>query len=66
VLVPMFLATVNDDGDVRVVSVTAAQLAAAPGIAKPEEVTLREEDRISGYFGGGHLHATPERSEPLL
>lgn len=66
VLVPMFLATVNDDGDVRVVSVTAGQLATAPGIAKPDEITLREEDRIAGYFGGGHLHATPERSEPLL
>jgi photosynthetic reaction center H subunit len=66
VLVPMFLATVNDDGDVRVVSVTAAQLAAAPGIRKPEEITLLEEDKISGYFGGGHLHATPERSEPLI
>jgi photosynthetic reaction center H subunit len=57
---------VIDDGDVRVVSVTAGQLATAPGIAKPDEITLREEDRIAGYFGGGHLHATPERSEPLL
>jgi photosynthetic reaction center H subunit len=66
VLVPMFLATVNDDGDVRVVSVTAAQLAAAPGIKAPEQITLLEEDRIAGYFGGGHLHATPERSEPLV
>jgi photosynthetic reaction center H subunit len=66
VLVPMFLATVNDEGDVRVVSVTAEQLAAAPGLKNPDQVTLREEDRIAGYFGGGHLHATPERSEPLL
>jgi len=66
VLVPMFLVTVNDEGEVRVLSVTAAQLAAAPTIAKPDQVTLREEDRISGYFGGGHLHATPERSEPLV
>lgn len=66
VLVPMFLATVNDEGEVRVLSVTAAQLAAAPTIRKPEQITLLEEDRISGYFGGGHLHATPERSEPLV
>ncbi|WP_198374999.1 photosynthetic reaction center subunit H [Neoroseomonas rubea] len=66
VLVPMFLATVNDEGEVRVKSVTAAQLAAAPGIKHPEQVTLLEEDMVSGYFGGGHLHATPERSEPLL
>ncbi|MBP0463335.1 PRC-barrel domain-containing protein [Roseomonas sp. PWR1] len=66
VLVPMFLATVNDEGEVRVKAVTAAQLAAAPGIKSPEQVTLLEEDMVSGYFGGGHLHATPERSEPLL
>lgn len=66
VLVPVFLAKVNDDGDVRVISVTAEQLAAAPGIKNPEQVTLLEEDMISGYFGGGHLHATPERSEPLV
>lgn len=66
ILVPMFLAKINADGDVRVVSVTAEQLAAAPSIAKPNQVTLLEEDRISAYFGGGHLHATPERSEPLI
>jgi photosynthetic reaction center H subunit len=66
VLVPMSLATINDDGDVRVVSVTAAQLAAAPGLKLPDQVTLLEEDMTAGYFGGGHLHATPERSEPLV
>jgi photosynthetic reaction center H subunit len=66
VLVPMMLATINDDGDVRVVSVTSAQLAAAPGLKHPEQVTLLEEDKTSAYFGGGHLHATPARSEPLV
>jgi photosynthetic reaction center H subunit len=66
ILVPMFLATINDDGDVRVISVTAAQFAAAPGIKSPEQITLLEEDMIAAYFGGGHLHATPERSEPLV
>ncbi len=65
-LVPIFLATINDDGDVRVISVTAEKLAAAPGIKSPEQVTLLEEDMIVGYFGGGHLHATPERSEPVV
>lgn len=66
VLVPMFLATINDAGTVRVVSVTAEQLAAAPGLAKPEQITLLEEDKVAAYFGGGHFYATPERSEPLL
>jgi photosynthetic reaction center H subunit len=30
------------------------------------QVTLLEEDRIAGYFGGGTLYATPARSEPLI
>jgi photosynthetic reaction center H subunit len=38
---------------------TCAQIAAAPVTAHPEQVTLREEDRISGYFGGGELNALP-------
>lgn len=66
VLVPMFLCTFNDEGTAQVISVTAAQFAAAPGITQPEQVTLLEEDRISGYFGGGHFYATPERSEACL
>jgi photosynthetic reaction center H subunit len=66
VLVPIFLCTFTDDGTARVISVTAAQFAAAPGIARPEQITLLEEDRISGYFGGGHFYATPERSESYL
>jgi photosynthetic reaction center H subunit len=66
VLVPMFLCTFTDEGTARVISVTAAQFAAAPGIARPEQITLLEEDRISGYFGGGHFYATPERSESYL
>ena len=66
VLVPMFLCTFNDEGTAQVISVTAAQFAAAPGIARPEQITLLEEDRISGYFGGGHFYATPERSESCL
>jgi photosynthetic reaction center H subunit len=66
VLVPMFLCTFDDEGTARVISVTAAQFAAAPGIAHPEQITLLEEDRISGYFGGGHFYATPERSESCL
>jgi photosynthetic reaction center H subunit len=66
VLVPMFLATVNDAGTVRVVSVTAAQLAAAPAPRAAEQITLLEEDKVAGYFGGGHFYATPERSEPCL
>jgi photosynthetic reaction center H subunit len=53
-------------GDVKVVSVTAAQLAAAPVPESPDSVTAREEDRIAAYFASGHLYAFPSRSEPLI
>jgi photosynthetic reaction center H subunit len=66
VLVPMFLSTINSAGTVRVVSVTAPQLAAAPAIARPEQITLLEEDKVAAYFGGGHFYATPERNEALV
>jgi photosynthetic reaction center H subunit len=51
---------------VRVRSILAAQFSAVPGHAHPDQVTLREEDRISAYYGGGTLYAEPSRMEPIL
>jgi len=56
----------GDERYIRVRSITAAQFADVPGLAAPGQVTLLEEDRIMGYYGGGTLYATPERQEPLL
>ena len=39
---------------------------AAPGLKNPDQVTRLEEDKITGYFAGGHLYATPNRQEPLM
>ncbi|WP_108659934.1 photosynthetic reaction center subunit H [Acuticoccus kandeliae] len=47
-------------------AITAAQFGDVPRIASPSQITLAEEDRIVGYFGGGALYATPLRAEPLL
>jgi len=67
VLVPMTLVRIDHRRrTVRLASVTAAQLAAAPGTAKPDEMTMREEDRITAYFASGHLYATPARLGPVL
>lgn len=67
VLVPMTLARIDHRrGRVNLASVTAAQLAAAPTTREPEQITLREEDRISAYFASGHLYATPLRLGPVL
>lgn len=67
VLVPIRLARIDAKRRrVTVKSVMAHQIAAAPGTKDPEQITFREEDRITGYFAGGHLYATPKRTEPLL
>jgi photosynthetic reaction center H subunit len=63
VLIPLGLVHWWGEGPVKCDTATGAQIAAAPVIAHPERVTLREEDRISGYFGGGELYATPDRVE---
>jgi photosynthetic reaction center H subunit len=67
VLVPMTLVRINSDyGHVIVSSVLGAQFAEAPVLALPDQITLREEDRVSAYFAGGHMYATPGRQEPLI
>lgn len=51
---------------VKVASITAAQFAAVPQVAGATQITKREEDRITGYYAGGHLYATPDRLGPWL
>ena len=50
----------------RVRSILASQFADVPGLANPDQITSREEDRVSAYYGGGTLYATPERLGPLI
>lgn len=47
-------------------AVTGSQFAGAPVPASPGQLTLLEEEKIVGYFGGGYLYATPARAEPLV
>lgn len=51
---------------VKVGAILAEQFARVPQTANGEQVTRLEEDKISGYFAGGLLYATPARQEPLL
>lgn len=51
---------------VQVASLFSHQFNDVPQVVSPVQITLREEDRVSAYYGGGHLHASPERSEPLM
>lgn len=67
VLIPWFMCRVRGGvGDVRVTSLNSRQFANIPALANPDQVTLREEDKVMGYFGGGYLYAQPSRLEPLL
>ncbi|TPG15834.1 photosynthetic reaction center subunit H [Sphingomonas koreensis] len=67
VLAPMPMATI-DKRRRRVVidAVVASQFADAPRLDAADIITLYEEDRVSAYFGGGYLYATPSRQEPFL
>ena len=69
-LVPMNLIKVHSNdykgNSIKVKSILASQFAGVPRIKNPDSVTFLEEDRIMAYFAGGHLYATPARSEPLL
>jgi photosynthetic reaction center H subunit len=65
VLLPEGFSSIGN-GRVSVDAITAAQFRDVPGIRNPNQVTLLEEDKIMGYYGGGTLYATPTRQEPLF
>lgn len=66
VLAPMTLLRIQRGrGRVLIQSITAGQFSKVPRTKKPDEVTLLEEDKISAYYCGGMLYATPMRVEPL-
>ena len=67
VIFPMALARIDAKHRiVKVVSVLANQFVEAPMLKDADTITIREEDRISGYFAGGHMYATPQRLGPLI
>jgi photosynthetic reaction center H subunit len=65
VLLPINFARIGYQ-KVSVRSILAAQFAQVPATRQPDAVTLLEEDKIMGYYGGGTLYATAARQEPLL
>lgn len=67
VLLPMTMALVDKRrGIVRCDAITSAQFTDVPRLSNPDQVTFDEEERITAYYGGGFLYATPSRTEPLL
>jgi photosynthetic reaction center H subunit len=51
---------------IRVAAILASQFAGVPGLQNPDQITLREEDRIAAYYASGHLYAEPSRLGPVL
>lgn len=67
VLVPLNFSRIHQSrGVITVKALMAAQFADIPAPANPDALTAREEDMITGYFGGGTLYAHPDRAEPLI
>jgi photosynthetic reaction center H subunit len=52
--------------EISVTSIMAHQFAEVPRTRLPDAVTRFEEDKLVGYYGGGSLLATYDRSRPLL
>ncbi len=67
VLVPThFVNFRNRAREIRVKAILAAQFAEVPRLKDADTVTSLEEDKITAYYGGGLLYATPSRMLPLL
>jgi photosynthetic reaction center H subunit len=64
-LVPMTLCKIKSDR-VKIHSIFGKHFNNVPKTASPRQVTLLEEDKISGYYGGGKLYASQDRLEPQL
>ncbi|TFL19310.1 photosynthetic reaction center subunit H [Jannaschia formosa] len=64
-LVPMQLCRIHGN-HVEVKSLHKAHFAQIPATKSPTQVTLLEEDKISGFVGGGKLYASLDRQEPQL
>jgi photosynthetic reaction center H subunit len=67
VLLPINFAEIDKaNKKVMVGAILAAQFAGVPTLKSPDQITFLEEEKVTAYYGGGLLYATPERQEPVL
>ena len=64
-LAPMPLVRISE-GRAKIRAIFAEHFPAVPRTAKADQVTMLEEEKISAYYCGGTLYASPERLEPFL
>ncbi len=66
-LVPFGFAEIDKrEGQIKVNAIYSHQFANVPSLASPDQITMLEEDKIVGYFGGGLMFADDKRGEPLF
>lgn len=65
-LIPIQLASFFWTNRVKVHSLYATHFAGIPTTAKPDVVTMLEEEKICGYYCGGKLYAHENRLEPQI
>lgn len=66
-LAPMPMAKIRKNARQIVVdAINAAQFAGCPQVETAGQISRYEEDKISGYFGGGYFYANAARQEPLI
>jgi photosynthetic reaction center H subunit len=67
VLLPITMADISRRRrEIRVNAILAGQFADVPALADEKQVTRLEEDRITAYYAGGLLYATPGRTESWM
>ena len=67
VLLPINFARINKAArTIKVDAILGSQFANVPVLSNPDRVTLREEDLVTSYYGGGKLYAVADRSEPFI
>ena len=67
VLLPIGFARIDKRrGFIKVKALLARQFADVPRPKNWDRITKLEEDKITAYFAGGHLYATPARLGPVL
>jgi len=64
-LIPMTFSRITGKG-VSIHALYGKHFATIPTTASATQVTVLEEDKISGYYGGGKLYADTARQEPQL
>lgn len=68
VLLPNNFAVLYENHPTRlfVIAIMAEMFGQVPATKSKSSITLLEEDKICGYYGGGQLYGHPGRAEPIL